>query len=437
MVDNFEEEFQPLNLDPQFMSLRWIEEDLSVRELWARYLAKELVVSPDFQRNYVWDRIKASRFIESLLLNLPVPPIFLSEEKDESLEVIDGQQRLVSIFKFLQPLSGAANGRSVPGGLDPLTLIGLEVLSNLNGNNVTALSIPDRGKLWNTKLKTLKLPSDVHPDMKFELFIRLNLGSLNLNPQELRNCMFRGPYNDVITKLSKDHAFLELWGKARPDKRMLHGEYVLRFFAFLHSRDTYSVPQKSFLNNELRQNQSNANTGWEEEFMVGVNWVKRIFGNEAFKRFALGNADNPAGSWGPRRSAQLFELEMVSFAEMGERLDEIWESYDEEQRQLFRAAVRREFAGVMAEPKFVDAVTEGTTRPEQVRYRFDKSIAALSELVRSPDRSLDRTSEVLERLRQSTICTVCPSQMTIDDAAWKVTSEGRMLVHRYCAASHH
>ena len=58
--------------------------------------------------------------------------------------------------------------------------------------------------------------------------------------------------------------------------------------------------------------------------MLGVNWVRRIFGNEAFKRFALGNADNPAGSWGPRRSAQLFELEMVSFAEMGERLDEIW-----------------------------------------------------------------------------------------------------------------
>lgn len=434
MLDKVEEEFQPLNLDARFMSIRFTENNRPVRDLWDIYIGKQLVLSPEFQRNYVWDKTKASRYIESLLLDLPVPAIFLSDEEDGTEEVIDGQQRLMSIFKFLSPLSRNQNGKAASTSLEPLTLVGLEVLSNLNGKNVLALSIPDRSKVWDRLVKTLSLPTDVHPDMKFELFARLNLGSLTLNPQELRNCIFRGPYNSMITELSTNHTFLDMWGKSTPDKRMAHREYVLRFFAFLHRRETYATSQKSFLNSEMKANQKMIDPKWKTEFNLAIKWVERIFGGEAFRRFTPGNEDNPAGRWVHRKSVQLFELEMVSFAEMGDRLNEIWEPFHAEKRQMFRDAARRQLATVMSESKFADTLTDATTRPDKVRYRFDKWISALADFVTDPDEYLDGMRKIYERLQESELCAVCPSKMNSEDAIWRTSVEGRQLVHRYCAS---
>ena len=94
----------PLDIPPEFSRLVYTSNSKSVRELWNGYVNGQLILEPDFQRNYVWDTARASRFIESLLVDMPTPHIFLGEEDDGSLMVIDGHQRLETIFKYLQPL---------------------------------------------------------------------------------------------------------------------------------------------------------------------------------------------------------------------------------------------------------------------------------------------------------------------------------------------
>lgn len=190
----------------------------SVSELWNHYIRGQIAVEPDFQRHYVWDVVRASRYIESLLLRMPTPPAFVSEDLDNQWVVIDGHQRLETLFRFMKPLLGgptlAAGGdRAHVAQLAPLTLTKLEILPELDGKGVTALNRDDRIKLWDTPISVITLPSDAHPDMRYALFARLNLGSMSLNAQELRNCLYRGPYNKLIASLGESQEFLRLWGK--------------------------------------------------------------------------------------------------------------------------------------------------------------------------------------------------------------------------------
>src|SRR3990172_5551014 len=93
-----------IDIPSEFRTLDTYKEELSIRDLWSRYLSGDLVLEPDFQRHYVWDTQRASRFIESMILGLPVPPIFLAENDNAPADVIDGHQRLETIFPFFSPL---------------------------------------------------------------------------------------------------------------------------------------------------------------------------------------------------------------------------------------------------------------------------------------------------------------------------------------------
>jgi len=220
-LDTSDEDFI-LYVPPEYRNIGATQRKATVKSLWERYCGAELILQPDFQRHYVWDNTRASRYIESLLLRLPTPPIFLSEEMDDKFTIIDGHQRLESLFRYMQPLlsgpAGIKNVRIPYGSLAPLRLNGLEIMSELNRGMVTALPIDDRQKLWDTSLTIIVLPKTAHPDMKYVLFARLNQGSMTLNSQELRNCLYRGPYNDLIARLSEEQTFLGLWGRSNPDK---------------------------------------------------------------------------------------------------------------------------------------------------------------------------------------------------------------------------
>jgi len=437
-----DEEYVPLDIPPEYRDIGATEKKVTVRELWQLYGNGELVLEPDFQRHYVWDTIRASRYVESLLLQLPTPPLFLSHERNGTFTVIDGHQRLETLFRFMQPLlKGPAqvSDVSIPwGSLSPLTLRGLEVMSELNGQGVTALEIEDRERLWNTQLSVVEIPNTAHPDMKYVLFARLNQGSMSLNNQELRNCLFRGPYNRLIAELSEDRRFLDLWGVSKPDKRMRHRELVLRFFAFLHQLEKYRPPLKAFLNAEMESNAQafsieNAKR-YRHQFENAVVWVERVFGKEAFRHFRMGSEYNPRGTWSLRRYELVYEVEMSGFAQFGDQLNDFWQSVDAHEKELLKMIIRQRLINVMSSESFTSSLKEGTTRLESIRARFEPWNRALQSIALEPHDALLEADLLYQELKDAEFCAKCTYPLTPDDAVWLHIEGKPKLVHRFCHA---
>lgn len=435
-----EDQYVPLYIPGEYRRLDAREDRITVRELWDRYCNNDLVLQPDFQRNYVWDNIKASRYIESLMLRLPTPAIYLSEELDEKWIVIDGHQRLESLFRYMQPLlSGPRhslkNIRLPYGALTPLKLTGLEVLSELNGLGIEALALEDRDKLWETPLSIIELPKTAYSDMKYMLFARLNQGSMSLNAQELRNCLYRGSYNQLIARLSEGSSFLSIWGKSAPDKRMKHRELVLRFFALLHRRDKYRIPFRAFLNDEMeacRNIQQQGEEQYRQQFEKAVIWVDRIFGNEVFRQFRMGNENNPAGQWGRRRYDLVYEVEMVGFAQFGDLLDRLWNNADSKEQHMLRLIIRNKLATVMTADRFVDSINQGTTRVSAVNARFEEWLKVLESITKDSSSAIQQGELIQQALSESSICALCPYPVSSEDVVWVTVNGEQKLAHRFC-----
>lgn len=432
-----EEEFGPLDIRKEYERLPIEERQMTVRDLWSRSTTGEIVLEPDFQRHYVWDKTRASRFIESLLLGAPVPPIFLAENPDGTLDVIDGHQRLETLFRFMQPLLAGPSGGRLPRAFSPLTLAGCEVRSDLNGRGVTALDINERATLWERKQNVILVKKDADARVKFDLFARLNLGAMALNNQELRNCLYRGPYNELIARLAESPDFLKVLGRRELDKRMTDRERVLRFFALAHRRPEYHTPFRGFLNDEMRVNQHASPdqlSAFKVEFENALNWTRRIFPANEFQMFRVGNVDDPNGHWVRRRMDLLYELEMVGFHELTERLDAIWSRLvNPPKRDSFVFGLRHRLIGVMVGDGFLRTFSEQTTAPHIMRQRFDYWLGMLRNSVENWERTMQEGDKIVSLQRITTACGLCPSLIasTEDTSLVQVGSEER-LAHRLC-----
>ncbi len=195
---------------------------------------KPLSDRPGFQRRYVWPPKLASRLIESMLLNVPIPPCYLAQSPDFQLDVIDGQQRIYSIYRYLENQFALGN---------------LEVLKELNGKHFFELPLVLQRKLKTHTLRCVIITNDSDPEIKFDVFERLNTNTTPLNAQELRNCIYRGDFMRLIESLAEGDAWLSILGRKTVDKRMRGEEMVLRFFAFkIAGLQSYKTPLKHWLN---------------------------------------------------------------------------------------------------------------------------------------------------------------------------------------------
>jgi len=197
-----------------------------------------LQMRPNFQRHYVWTDDLASRLIESILLNVPIPPCYLSQNDAFELDVIDGQQRLFSIYRFCE---------------NQFALTGLEVYTDLNKLRFHQLPSRLQRQLKTHTLRLVAVTNDSHPEIKFDVFQRLNSNTVPLNSQELRNCIYRGTLNELLKQAVTYEPWLRILGKRLPDKRMRDEELVLRFFAFhIGGLSSYRTPQKHWLNDAAK-----------------------------------------------------------------------------------------------------------------------------------------------------------------------------------------
>lgn len=207
--------------------VRYDIREFTVEHYVKKYLDKldaeknELYV-PDYQREFVWDVKHQSRFIESLVLGLPIPLIFVAENADGRLEIVDGSQRIRTIAAFAQ---------------GELTLSGLKKLTTLNGLRIDDLCASRQRKFNNTSMRMIVLSEMASDDVKNEMFDRLNTSGVALMPQEVRRGIYAGEFTKFVTEIADSKAFRELCPQfPYMENRREEEEMVLRFFAYT---DTY------------------------------------------------------------------------------------------------------------------------------------------------------------------------------------------------------
>jgi hypothetical protein len=244
--------------------------DLSVATLKEQWDDSTLVL-PDFQREYVWDNAKASRLIESLLLNIPIPPLFFAETDDAKYEIVDGHQRVRSIARYLE---------------NQFTLSGLRISQEFRGARFFKLPEREQRFLKTRSIRAIVIAVDSSPLMKFEVFERLNTGGLALNAQEIRHAIYGGPLNDLLKEMENEASFRAAMGSTRPRKRMVDRELVLRFLALSDLLDAYRPPLVRFLNDYMRINRRPARSWLDkrrDRFVVASRRVAATLGASAFR----------------------------------------------------------------------------------------------------------------------------------------------------------
>ena len=307
-IDEVGEDDVELDIEVGQRKIIWQAKDFSIREFLTMKNDGELALQPLYQRNFVATDLIASKLIESILLDVPIPVVYLAEEQDGSYSVIDGQQRLTSFLSFLEGKFPDTR---------PFKLSGLKVLPELNRKLFTELDNELQKKIRSTTIHSIIIKKESNPDIKFEIFERLNTGSTKLNEDEIRNTVYRGSYIELLSELSENAVFHGLVKKDNFKKRMIYRGMILRFFALSEkSYINYKSSMKQFSNKELRDNRDLSPSKVKEyksRFEHCLDLVKVVFGDMAFRRYMPGNGGE-SGKWGETQiNMALYDIQMVGF----------------------------------------------------------------------------------------------------------------------------
>lgn len=210
--------------------------------------SKNIDIAPDYQRQFVWDEGRQSAFVESVFLGIPIPSLFMATNQDATWELVDGVQRISTLINF----SGTDEMRRVIGSKKPLKLHDLEKLATFNELTYSELpqSLQLAFQLRPVRVTTLNDKSDMK--VRFDLFERLNTGGVRLQPQEIRNCIYRGKFNDLLKSLVQKANFRKVARvKESAQKNGTLEELALRFFAFGERYKKFDHSVVDFLNDYM------------------------------------------------------------------------------------------------------------------------------------------------------------------------------------------
>ena len=286
-------------------------------------------LTPEYQRRLRWDNKKKSKLIESFIMNVPVPPVFLYEEGIGQFEVMDGQQRLNAIVDFLE---------------NRFKLSGLKTWPALNGRSFSDLPPSIKRGLERAKVSAITLTSDTSDasvnsiDLRAQVFERLNTGGERLNPQELRNSLYSSPFNKLIIGLSREPKFTKAWEipnhkdnvlsdgsptealkKNQLFKRMTDVEIVLRFFAFKEP-DLISGSVRSMLNSTMVRYRGCKGDELEQlknEFLEALDLCVKVFRKDVFR---IPSKEKTTKS---RLSRPFFDAQMVVMHQLADQQNQI------------------------------------------------------------------------------------------------------------------
>jgi len=321
--------------------------------------AGRINLAPRYQRRSRWGKDRQSRLIESFIMNVPVPPIYLNEDRTGVLSVIDGKQRLLSIRAFFE---------------DRLELEGLKFYPELNGLTHATLPTDVRNSLDTLpSLRSIIILAESNERIKYEVFLRLNTGGVQLNAQEIRNSSWPGPFNDLVLELSESQRFRDMLRILNPEKsaivrEMRDAELVLRFFTFQRTWRGFTGGIGTALNDFMVVHQYDSATELAElqaSFERGLDCVQAALGALAFRRWVPESA-----TWRNQVLAALFDAEMIGLV-----------GNDPEWLRQHSEAFTERFKNLFVDADFREAIDAATNTPALLQRRIQKVQDLVSGLV--------------------------------------------------------
>ena len=271
----------------------------SVFELKRKIDSGNIIIDPDFQREYVWDEKRKSELIESILMGIPIPLIYTSQSNDGKMQIVDGKQRLSSLREFLN---------------NKFELTGLKILDDINKKTFNKLNDLQKTKIEDYMFDIYMIVPPTPDEIKFDIFDRVNRGGVPINAQEMRNALYNGVATEVIKQLCKSEDFQKAAGD--PDKSRMKDRYLaLRFLAFYllfnnklnftyTTLDTFLGKVMSFINKEYKYENFNELTA---NFDIAMSFIYKHYKDDLF-RFS------PKEEGKKRRKVSLALFESLSFA---------------------------------------------------------------------------------------------------------------------------
>jgi len=320
---------------------------LTIDLLLSRIKENELELTHGFQRKAgLWKEEAQSRLIESILVRIPLPAFYMDATDDNKWLVIDGLQRLTVFKKFLL--------------VKELKLIGLEFLADLEGKSYDEIPRNLQRRIKETQVTVYLIEEGTPPEVKFNIFKRINTGGLPLSEQEIRHALYQGKATEFLKKLADCEEFKAATQGIR-DERMVDREFVLRFTAFyLTPYSDYASNFEEFLNEAMKKLNQESDEHLEQitqKFKQVMSSAYQIFGKDSFRKPRKDRL-NPINK-------SLFEIISVGLSRLNhEQLDFLINR---------KELLKKRFAQLIDEDdKFSQAISFGTSKPPKVKYRFKK-----------------------------------------------------------------
>lgn len=314
-------------------------------------------IAPHYQRRDRWNNEKQSALIESFLINVPVPPVYLSEDDYGHYSVIDGKQRITSIFDFL-------TGK--------LKLKNLKEFPELNGT--TFENLPSQLKNVLTVrpfIRVITLLKQSDPELKYEVFLRLNTGGEKLKPQEVRNVAYSGHINDLLFELA-EHPFLKHKLKITSEKSTAYRnmddlEHVLRFFSIRERWDKMGNVLATEMDKFMALHRDANKDEFKQIFLTAINRCEVLWGDVSFQK--LSN-----GVWREQLISPLYDAQMVAASLLNE--DELNELRNHQLQIVDATKTLFE-----ENHEFVKSVSQSTNNPASIKKRVSVILNMLRNIV--------------------------------------------------------
>ncbi|MCE7698997.1 MAG: DUF262 domain-containing protein [Methanobacterium paludis] len=224
--------------------------DMSFGEIMSMYENEELIINPEFQRLFRWKEFQKTRFIESILLGIPIPPIFVAEDEEGKWELVDGLQRISTIFSFFGILKDIKdkNDWKLEKGV---------LVDKVEGLKCADLPLKLRLNIKRSVCRVEIIRWNSEYDMRYELFNRLNTGGSELTAQEIRNCIFRGisnEFNKFLSKEAQNSGFIKLISPTEKQFNELYlDELVLRFCSLYENAESVNTSMSQHMTDFMRE----------------------------------------------------------------------------------------------------------------------------------------------------------------------------------------